>query len=193
MFNFKEYNIADWFSFYRIVAAPFLVLLIALDQRLLFSWFLVISFSTDAIDGFLARKLKIETPRGSSLDSIGDQLTFLAALLGLIIFEWNFISDHYKIIIVALTPYFIQLTMAYLKYGKLSSFHTYMAKFTAVFQGVFIVSFLFLGPIEWLFYVTIFFGIAEIIEEIILVTMYDHWVSDVRGIYWALKDKRRKK
>jgi CDP-diacylglycerol--glycerol-3-phosphate 3-phosphatidyltransferase len=191
MFNFKEFNIADWFSFYRISAAPFLVLLIIMDQRMIFSWFLVISFSTDAIDGFLARKLKIMTPRGSSLDSLGDQLTFFAAVLGLIVFEWTFINNHYLPVILALIPYFIEMFMSYSKYGKLSSFHTYLAKFTAVLQGLFIVLFFFIGPIEWLFYLTIFMGIIEITEEIILVTMYDKWVSDVRGIYWALKDPRR--
>ena len=193
MFNFKEFNIADWFSFYRIMAAPLLILLIILDQRSLFSWFLVISFSTDAIDGFLARSLKITTPRGSFLDSFGDQLTFFAAVVGMIVFEWEFVNKHYLIIITALIPYFIQTIMAYRKYGKASSFHTYLAKLTAMLQGIFIVVLFLIKPLEWLFYITIALGIIEIIEEIIMVTMYDEWVTDVRGIWWALKDPGRKK
>ena len=83
MLTFKNFNIADWFSFYRIVAAPFLLLLIWLDQRLIFTWFLLISYSTDAIDGYLARKLKITSPRGSQLDSFGDQITLIVGLIGL--------------------------------------------------------------------------------------------------------------
>ncbi|RUA12071.1 MAG: CDP-alcohol phosphatidyltransferase family protein [Flavobacteriia bacterium] len=193
MFNFKEFNIADWFSFYRIMAAPFLILLIILDQRTLFSWFLVISFSTDAIDGFLARTLKITTSRGSFLDSFGDQLTFFAAIIGMLVFEWDFVVGHYKIIIIALIPYFIQTFMAYRKYGKASSFHTYLAKLTAVLQGIFIITLFLIKPVEWLFYLTIAMGLIEIIEEIIMVYMYDQWVNDVRGIWWALKDPRRKK
>jgi CDP-diacylglycerol--glycerol-3-phosphate 3-phosphatidyltransferase len=36
----------------------------------------------------------------------------------------------------------------------------------------------------------IILGFLETIEEIIMIFMYDEWVSDIKGIYWALKDKR---
>ena len=91
MLTFKNYNIADWFSFYRVVAAPFLILLLWLDQRQFFAWFLLISYSTDAIDGYLARKLKIASPRGSQLDSFGDQITLVIGLIGLLVFENEFL------------------------------------------------------------------------------------------------------
>ena len=65
MLTFKNYNIADWFSFYRVAAAPLLLALLWFNQREIFSWFLLVSYSTDMIDGFLARKLKITIPRGS--------------------------------------------------------------------------------------------------------------------------------
>ena len=84
MLTFKNYNIADWFSFYRIFASPFLVVLLWLEQRELFTWFLLVSYSTDMIDGFLARKLKITSARGSQLDSFGDQITFTIVLIGLL-------------------------------------------------------------------------------------------------------------
>ncbi len=69
MLTFKNFNIADWFSFYRIAAAPFLLILLWFDDRELFTWFLLISYSTDMIDGILARNLKVTSPRGSQLDS----------------------------------------------------------------------------------------------------------------------------
>ena len=94
MLTFKNYNIADWFSFYRIFAAPILLSLIWFDQKLIFTWFLLISYSTDAIDGFLARKLKITSPRGSQLDSFGDQITLVIGLIGLFYFETNFIKNR---------------------------------------------------------------------------------------------------
>ena len=93
MLTFKNYNIADWFSFYRILAAPFLLLLIWLDLHLVFTWLLLISYSTDVIDGYLARKLKITSPRGSQLDSFGDQITFIIGLIGLFYFENRFYEN----------------------------------------------------------------------------------------------------
>jgi len=193
MLTFKNFNIADWFSFYRIAAVPLLLLLLILEERQLFTWFLLISYSTDMIDGFLARKLKISSARGSQLDSLGDQLTFTMGLLGLLIFEFNFIQDNYKLILVAIIPYLIQMIIAFKKYGKATAFHTYLAKISALVQGVFILWFLFFGEVYWLFYVMIIIGVLETIEEITLIFLYDNWVDGVKGIYWALKDKRRVK
>ena len=193
MLTFKNYNIADWFSFYRVAAAPLLVLLLYLDQRLLFTWFLLISYTTDAIDGYLARKLKITSPRGSQLDSFGDQITLVIGLIGLLVFENEFIKQNLVLIGIAFIPYIIQMLIAYYKYGKATAFHTYLAKASAVVQSVFILWALFFSPDNTLFYIMIAFGLLETIEEITLIFMYPNWASDVKGIFWALSDKRRQK
>lgn len=193
MLTFKNYNIADWFSFYRIAAAPFLLVLLWFNERELFSWFLLISYSTDAIDGFLARQLKISSPRGSQLDSMGDQITLIIGLIGLFIFEKEFIIDNLVLIIIAFIPYIVQMIIAYLKYGKATAFHTYLAKLSAMMQSVFILWSLFFSPDYVLFYIMIGIGLLETFEEITLIYMYDNWASDIKGIYWALRDKRRLK
>ncbi|WP_396602033.1 CDP-alcohol phosphatidyltransferase family protein [Algibacter sp. R77976] len=193
MLTFKNYNIADWFSFYRIFAAPFLLLFIWLDFQLIFTWLLLVSYSTDAIDGFLARRLKITSPRGSQLDSFGDQITLIIGLIGLFYFETDFIKTNLILILIAFVPYIIQMLIAYFKYGKATAFHTYLAKLSAVLQSLFILWSLFFSPEYILFYFMIIIGLLETFEEITLIYMYDNWSSDVKGIYWALRDKRRLK
>lgn len=193
MLTFKNFNIADWFSFYRILAAPFLLALIWFDQQLIFTWLLFISYSTDAIDGYLARKLKITSPRGSQLDSFGDQITLIVGLSGLFYFETEFIKTNLILILIAFVPYIIQMVMAYIKYGKATAFHTYLAKLSAMVQSVFILWSLFFSPEYSLFYIMIVIGLLETFEEITLIFMYDKWASDVKGIYWAQRDKRRLK
>lgn len=193
MLTFKNYNIADWFSFYRIASAPFLLVLIWLDYRTLFSWLLLVSYSTDAIDGFVARKLKIVSARGSQLDSFGDQITLLVGLIGLFVFENVFIKANLILIIIAFIPYIIQMIIAYFKYGKATAFHTYLAKLSAIMQSVFILFSLFFSPEYSLFYIMIIVGLLETFEEITLIFMYKYWTSDVKGIYFAYRDKRRLK
>lgn len=193
MLTFKNFNIADWFSFYRIAAAPFLLVLIWLDQRSIFSWFLLISYSTDAIDGYLARLLKICSPRGSQLDSFGDQITLIVGLIGLFYFETNFIKTNLFIILIVFIPYVFQMLIAYFKYGKATAFHTYLAKLSAMLQSIFILFSLFFYPEYTLFYIMIAIGLIETFEEIALIFMYDKWTSDIKGIYWAYRDKRRLK
>ena len=191
MLTFKNYNIADWFSFYRIAAGPFLILLIILDQKSLFAWLLLVSYLTDMIDGFLARQLEITSARGSQLDSFGDQITLAVAVIGLYFFERDFIIENIYFILIALVPYIFQMIISFMKYGKATAFHTYLAKLSAIVQAVFILWLLFFGPVYWLFYAMIIIGLLETLEEIALIYIYDNWVSGVKGIYWAMKDKRR--
>ncbi|WMI70029.1 CDP-alcohol phosphatidyltransferase family protein [Mangrovimonas sp. YM274] len=191
MFTFKNFNIADWFSFYRIIISPLLLILIWLDLRFIFSCFLLVSYLTDAIDGQLARKLKITSPRGSQLDSIGDQITLIMGLIGLLNFESGFIKTNLTLILIAFFPFIIQMFIAYYKYGKATAFHTYLAKLSAVVQSIFILWSLFFSPEYALFYIMLAIGILETVEEITLIFMYDTWAADVKGIYWALRDKRR--
>ena len=193
MLAFKNYNIADWFSFYRIFAAPFLVLIAWSGERELFSWLLLLSYSTDTIDGFLARKLKITSPRGSQLDSMGDQLTLIVAFIGLLRFEFEFISEQYQWILIPFSLYCIQMLIAFKKYRKATAFHTYLAKISAVVQAAFILWLLFFEPVYWLFYTMIIIGIVETIEEILLIFLYPNWVAGVKGYIWARNDKRRER
>ena len=188
---FRSLNIADWFSVYRIMAAPVLLVVAFIDEREVFSWLLLISYLTDGIDGFLARRLKLSSARGSQLDSYGDQLTFGVALVGIWVFENDFLRENLVLILIAIVPYFIQVILAFRKYGKATAFHTYLAKLSAIVQAIFILWLLFFEPVYPLFYLMIILGIAETLEEITLIIMYDKWVEGVKGIYWALKDRRR--
>lgn len=192
MLTFRNYNIADWFSFFRILATPFLLILALLQYREVFSILLLISYSTDMIDGFLARKLKITSPRGSQLDSIGDQLTFTMGLTGLVVFEYDFILDNIGWIIVAFIPYLFQMLLAWRKYGKATAFHTYLAKLSALMQGTFILWALFFEPVYALFYAMLVFGVIETVEEIILIFMVDTWRSDIKGVYWVVRSRKTK-
>ena len=191
MFEFNKYNIADWVSFYRIAAAPFLLLLLLLDDRKLFAIFLLISYLSDALDGYLARRLNISTAHGSQLDSVGDQITFIVGFIGIVVFEFQFIEENYFLILVIFILNITQQIIAFKKYGKATAFHTYLAKIAAIIQSIFVVWLLLSAPVMWLFYVLIVIAIIEAIEEITLIFMYKNWVSGVKGIYWAKNDARR--
>src|SRR5687768_5959052 len=92
--NFSYYAINS-ITLYRLVATLFLLYLIFDRQYDLFKWFLAISFFTDSIDGFLARKFKVASMLGAKLDSIADDLTVLVGVMGLYIFKPDFFKEHY--------------------------------------------------------------------------------------------------
>lgn len=193
MLSFKNYNIADWFSFYRIAAAPVLIVLLILEMRMAFTWMLLLSFSTDAVDGYLARSLKIASARGSQLDSMGDQITFILGIVGLFVFESEFMNDKIQLLLIVFIPYFVQMLIAFIKYGKTTAFHTYFAKLSAIVQAIFILTALFFDPILWLFYTVLVIGVLETLEEITLIFMHDKWTEDVKGIFWAIQNRKKEK
>jgi phosphatidylglycerophosphate synthase len=183
----RVYYIINYITLYRIITAPIMVWLIFTGNVGLFSILLPISFFTDLIDGPLARKYKVTSVFGSKLDSIGDDLTILAGIIGVFVFRKSFIEDNKIIVWTLLLLLIIQNLAALLKYRKITSFHTYLAKAAAIFQGTFLIFFFLLPePIYPLFYIASFISILDLTEEIVLVLILKKWESDVRGIYWVV-------
>ncbi|MBC5774638.1 CDP-alcohol phosphatidyltransferase family protein [Pontibacter sp. KCTC 32443] len=185
------YFIVNGITLYRLLAA-FLLLLLLFYKRLdLFKWLLPLSFFTDAIDGFLARKYKTASILGSKLDSIADQFTIIAAIAGMFIFRGDFVRENVAVIAVVLGLYFIQTVLALIRYNRISSFHTYLAKIAAILSGIFLILlFLLPEPLYPLFYVMAILTGIELLEEIILVFVLPEWQADVKGLYWILQKKR---
>ena len=179
-------------TIYRIVTAPVLLILIFTGDYAVFKWMLLISFSTDLIDGYLARKYKVNSALGAKLDSIGDDLTVLVAIVGLFVLKFDFIKEQLFIVIVLLSLYCAQVLFSFYRYGKISSFHTYSAKLSALLQGIFLLSFFFFEtPIYPLFYLASLVTFIQLVEETILVFILPKWENDVKGVYWVLKRKKR--
>lgn len=183
----KQFNVADYFSLYRFIAIPAIIVAIVLHLKILTSVLLFISFTTDAIDGYLARRKHIETSRGAKLDSWGDLLTLVGGLAAFLVFETEFFIDHLTIIIVAVSLFIIQMLLALFRFKQLTSYHTYMAKVTTVLFGIFLVIIPAMGPIKGLFYVTFGMGIVEALEEILITLFLKSPKENVKGLYWVLK------
>ena len=189
----QAWYIINGITLYRIIAAPFLLLLIFTGQFDIFKWLLGVSFFTDLIDGFLARKFKVTSILGTRLDSIGDDLTVLVAVIALFVTKMEFIKEQKVIFIILLSLFLIQTLYAFTRYGKITSFHTWLAKTAALLQGVFLLHvFLTDKPNLILFYGAAIITILELTEEIILVSLLPDWQTNVKGIYWVLRKKKQR-
>ena len=187
------YYLVNAVTLYRAVSSVFLLYFIWTRNVEVFKWLLAISFFTDAIDGFLARKFRVSSIMGARLDSLADDLTLLMGILGIFRFEPEFVQQQLAWIIILIAMYLIQTTMALVRYGRVSSFHTYMAKGAAILQGSFLILLFFLP--EWplaLFHFAAVFTILDLIEEIILVIVLPEWKTDVKGLYWVKMKNRGK-
>jgi len=185
-----EVRMVNLISFYRIFSFPYLLLFIFTGHLNIVKWLIAFSFFTDIVDGYLARKHNASSILGAKLDSIGDDLTILAGLIGVVVHFPAFLLEEIWIIAAMLTLFIIQTILALKRYGKPTSFHTYMAKIAAFFQGFFFISLFFYGePVYWLFYGAAIVTTADLLEEIIIVVILPKWKSNVKGLYWVLKNK----
>lgn len=187
----RTFYIINTITVYRILAAPFLIYMVFTKQVELYKWMLAFSFFTDAIDGFLARKFKAASALGARLDSIADDLTVTAGIFGIFILRPQFVEQEVVLITVMLTLLFVEILLAFIRYRKMTSFHTYIAKIAAILQAVFIVLIFFCDePPYLLFYIAAAFTIINLIEEIILIFMLPVWESDVKGLFWVIKREK---
>lgn len=187
-----SYKVINGITIYRIITTPVLLLLIFTGNEGLFRWLLPVNFFTDLIDGYLARKYKVTSRWGARLDSIGDDLTVLSAIVGIFVLKFEFVKEEALIIGIMLALLLIQNIFALLRYGKISSFHTYLAKLAALLQGTFLIlAFLLPEPNHTLFYIASAVTILELVEEIILVYLLPEWQINVKGLYWVFKKQKQ--
>jgi len=186
----QAWYIINGITLYRTIAAPFLLELLFTKQYEVFKWLLSVSFFTDLVDGYLARKFKVTSILGTKLDSIGDDLTVLVGLIALFVLKLEFIKQHVIIFIILLVLFIVQTTYAFIRYRKMTNFHTYLAKTAALLQGVFLILVFFTDePSLILFYAATIITMLELTEEIILVNLLSQWQANVKGVYWVLKTK----
>ena len=183
-----SYRLINAITLYRIFAAPALFVLAFTDSLDIFKWLIAVSFFTDMIDGYLARKFKVASLLGARLDSIGDDLTILAGITGMFIYRTDFLKEEWMIIAFLLGLFAIQTIYAFLKYGKITSFHTLLAKLSALLQGCFLILLFFIPePVYPLFYAATICTALDLLEEIVMVYKLPRWKANIKGLYWALK------
>lgn len=187
-----SYYVVNAITMYRLVSAPFLLVLAALGYDVWFRWLIAFSFLTDAIDGPLSRKYRVTSVFGSRLDSVADDATVLASSVVLWILHPEFFKNNWVVIAGLFALFGIQTITALIAYKKVTSFHTYLAKMAAVAQAMFFISFFFnFSIVGGLFIVAAIITAIQLIEEIILVIVLPEWKANVKGLYWVLRTQSK--
>jgi CDP-diacylglycerol--glycerol-3-phosphate 3-phosphatidyltransferase len=181
------YNIPNALSLYRIAAAPVILYAIFSGHRLLFAWLIIINLATDALDGFIARRWKMETSLGARLDSIGDLTTDFLALLGLVVLEQQFVRSHILPIGLLCGFYLASQLVSLLRFRRLIALHLYSSKLTNILLALFFSAYFLFAYVPALFYTMIVVGIVDGIEEIAVLCLLKKHRENARGLYWVLK------
>jgi len=158
----------------------------------LFVVFFVINLLTDVADGFIARKLKMETETGARLDSMADNLTYLLAFTGIFVFKWEAFRPHLASFLVFIAFLVSTVILSLVKFKRFPSFHLYSTKIGGYIEGIFFFILFTVGFITPFYYFMIFWGILAAIEHIAIQLIIPDMRSNVKGLYWVLTEKNSK-
>jgi CDP-diacylglycerol--glycerol-3-phosphate 3-phosphatidyltransferase len=158
-------NIPNLLSGLRIVVAPILLIIAWQHLPKLFLAILAASLLSDAIDGLVARRLKVTTETGAKLDSWGDFITYLAVPLCAWWLWPEILQREMFFIVTGIAFYLLPIFAGFIKFKRLPSYHTWAAKILAVLMclAIFI---LFITGIAWPFRFAVILQCFVSIEEI---------------------------
>jgi phosphatidylglycerophosphate synthase len=191
--NLKRLNLAEGLAFFRVVSFPIILLFIFLEMRSTTAWLYLIFFSTDTMDGVVARVFNMESNRRAKLDTLGDILYLLTGLVGYYAFEPEHFLDNILLIGLVLGAYLTQFILAMSKWGKPSSYHTWLAKLAAIFQVTFFVWMFFFEPHPFFFYAAVGISLLDALEDILITFNLKKRRSHIRGLFSLLGPKKPEK
>ena len=187
------FNIPNLLSFYRILAFPFLLWFVIAGKETLFAVFLVINLFTDIADGYIARRFNMVTEFGARLDFVADILTYLLAFAGIYAFKLNDFLPHINSFLLFMGLNIVSVVVSLIKFGRLPSFHLYSTKSGGYIQGTFFISLFTIGFITPFYYFMIAWGILAALEHIAIQLIIPQMRSNVKGLYWVLKERENKR
>jgi CDP-diacylglycerol--glycerol-3-phosphate 3-phosphatidyltransferase len=174
----------------RLLAVPALAVLAWLGYERAFTWVLIPALLTDIADGLVARLYGLESRLGAILDSVADTGLMFVSVYGIWAFYPEVLREHAWLCGTAVGLWLLEDLLALARYGRLSSFHTYLSKIVANVLGVFIGWLFLFGFEPWLLYVAAGMSIAASLEELALLAVLPKWRADVRGLWWVLREER---
>jgi phosphatidylglycerophosphate synthase len=175
-------NVPNTISMLRIALVPVLLWL-AWTRQPAFAYVLAVSLLSDILDGYLARRLNQQTRLGAQLDSWGDFLTVLIYLPAALWLQPIELRHSIPYVEVALASYSFPIALGFVKYHRLTSYHTRLMTVTAYAMGIAMVCF-FAGWSAIPFRSACVLLLVAAIEEIMITNALPEWVENV-GSYRA--------
>jgi len=185
-------NIANILSVFRLLfISPLLLFLAWTSRHDLFLFFIILALVTDFLDGYFARKYQQVTELGARLDSLADMTIYLIVPLAVWWLWPQVIIREALYVGAALISFVIPVLIGYVKFRRLTCYHTWGAKLSAVLLSSSILLMLLGGP-AWPFHIaTVIFVMAEI-EELCITALLPAWQPDIPSVFHARRIRRRK-
>ncbi len=182
------FTLPNLFSLFRIGMVPVLVGLALTGQRGAFLWTLAASLFSDVADGFAARRLGQCSPLGSRLDTWGDLLTYAVSIPAVLLLWPGALWAEAPFVGLAIAAFVLPTIHGLIKFGGVTSYHTWGAKASALLIGPGVLLLLVAGQ-AWLFQLASLVVVVAGLEEMAITHRLDAPLQNVRSL-WHLAHAR---
>jgi PAS domain S-box-containing protein len=187
----KTLTLPNIFTSLRLLIAPVILYFAWIGDATFFLIFFIFLLVLGFTDGLLARRLNQVTELGRKLDSWGDLVTIITVTIcAWCLWPARFLQEG-PFVIAVLVGYTVPVILGFLKYGRLTSYHTWATKLSLVLIGAGVLL-LFLGGPSWLFRLAVPILVFASIEEIAITTILPEWRSNIPTLWHAISIERKR-
>lgn len=182
-------HVPNLLSALRIALMPAVLLTAVGGSRRWFVGLLIGALLTDALDGFLARRLRAESDLGRKLDSWADYLTMFTGIAGIAILWPAIMQRELAWVATGLVAFFAVVVYGFVRLGRAPCYHTWASKVFAVACGLSMIPLL----AEWSatpFHVAMTLLVACGVEELAIALLVPKHTGEVPTVWHAWRLRR---
>lgn len=146
----------------------------------------IILASTDAFDGFIARRFNQKTELGKKLDSLADLPFFVSTAYFVYVLFPEFVYPNIEFLYVVLGVVAASFVVSYFRLGKPMMLHTWLLKIGACLVFAIVVLSFFLDTTYLITFVLVIYFFAYV-EEIIIFLKYGEVDPDTKSVFYLRK------
>lgn len=184
-------SLPNLLSAVRILLMPTALVVAMAGSKLWFAVLLSVALATDALDGYLARRLHAESEFGRKLDSAADYLTVLLGLAGIAVLWPEIMRRELPWVATGMAVFFAVIVYALLRLGRAPCYHTWIAKISAVACGLSLIPLLWgysAAPLHW----ALALQIIGSLEELFIIYLVPWHEGELHTVWHALKLRRQR-
>lgn len=153
------------------------------QHRVAFVVVLALTYMTDGLDGYLARKYHLQTPFGAKLDTIADNLVSISLLGWVYLLLRELVTEHGLLIAALLGGFLVDIGLQYARFGRRVALHLYSDKVSQWLMALFLVHAFLFRPNHVLMYLAAAAVGYALIEEIALLSTRRDLDETVRSAF----------
>ena len=181
-------NTANLLTGFRLVAAPILLGFAWFNKPMAFLVLLAVSFLSDVLDGYVARRLGQASSFGARLDSWSDGVIYSTIAISAWWLWPGIVRDQTPYVWIVVASFTLPTIVAVSKFKTFTSYHTWSVKIAAALMGSSIYP-LFLIGLAWPFHWATFVCVLAALEEIAITVLMAEPHSNVGSIFRVIRER----